>query len=130
MGGTNEASNMLKVNIAMHAFLHKLLFEEHGRWQDELAWKMLSGQISCQEALKVARVKGNLGNTHRLGKPKSDEERLKLRMANLGKKRSAISIENHRLALTGYKQTPEHTAKIAAANRGKKRKPYKKRTVH
>lgn len=49
MGGTNVPENMLRVNIAMHAFLHKCLYEEYGCWQDELAWKCLTGQIANSE---------------------------------------------------------------------------------
>jgi rubrerythrin len=45
MGGTDTPDNLIRVNVALHAFLHKLLYEEYGHWQDEVAWKCLSGQI-------------------------------------------------------------------------------------
>lgn len=44
MGGTDDPNNLLTVNVTLHAFLHKLLWEEHGNWQDLAAWKGLSGQ--------------------------------------------------------------------------------------
>ena len=50
MGGTDEPSNLLKVNTALHAFLHKMLWEEHGSEFDKVAWKCLSGQITNEEA--------------------------------------------------------------------------------
>jgi len=46
MGGTYDAHNVVRVNVAMHAFLHKCLWETHGRWQDRIAWQVLSGMIS------------------------------------------------------------------------------------
>lgn len=42
-GGTDDRANLLKCNVAMHAFLHHQLYEEHGRWQDRNAAQLLSG---------------------------------------------------------------------------------------
>jgi hypothetical protein len=55
MGGTYESSNVIRVNVAMHAFLHKFLWDEHGRWQDKIAWHVLAGMISKEQA-RVAAV--------------------------------------------------------------------------
>jgi len=49
MGGTYESSNVVRVNVAMHAFLHMMLWREHGRWQDRIAWQVLSGMIGKEE---------------------------------------------------------------------------------
>jgi len=49
-GGTDDSSNLIELTIEEHAEAHRLLFEEHGRWQDKIAWKFLSGQISESEA--------------------------------------------------------------------------------
>jgi len=49
MGGTNKPSNLLKVNVPLHAFLHKLLWGEYGKTEDFLAWKMLEGTITNKE---------------------------------------------------------------------------------
>ena len=51
MGGTNEQDNLIELTIEEHAEAHKVLFEEYGNWQDYLAWKGLSGQISKDEIL-------------------------------------------------------------------------------
>lgn len=51
-GGADDASNIVKVNVAMHAFLHEQLYKEHGRKQDYWAWKGLSGQASKSEIIK------------------------------------------------------------------------------
>ena len=54
MGGTYESRNVIRVNVAMHAFLHKCLWEEHGRWQDRIAWQVLAGMIPKEEARRRA----------------------------------------------------------------------------
>ena len=50
MGGSNDPSNLIELTIEEHAEAHKKLWEEQGCWQDKIAWKTLSGQISIQEA--------------------------------------------------------------------------------
>jgi hypothetical protein len=49
-GGTNDSSNLVELSVKEHAKAHRLLWEQYGRWQDKIAWKTLSGQISIQEA--------------------------------------------------------------------------------
>ena len=49
-GGTNDSSNLVELTVEEHAEAHRLLWEQYGRWQDKIAWKTLSGQISIQEA--------------------------------------------------------------------------------
>jgi len=52
--GVDHPENLIKLTIPEHAEAHRLLYEEYGRWQDELAWKFLSRQIIINEA-------GNIG---------------------------------------------------------------------
>lgn len=54
-GGSNEESNIVYLTIEEHAKAHLILFEQHGRWQDKLAWQMLSGQIGKEEGIKIAQ---------------------------------------------------------------------------
>ena len=83
-GGTDEPSNLLKVNVKLHAFLHKLLWEESGEQYDFIAWKCLSGQITNEEANILATKAANTGrklteeqNTSlQDGARKSNKERL------------------------------------------------------
>ena len=49
-GGSNDQSNLVQLSVEEHADAHKKLWEQHGRWQDKIAWQTLSGQISIQEA--------------------------------------------------------------------------------
>lgn len=60
-GGTDDPSNIIKVNVALHAFLHKILHEEYGRWQDKIAYECLSGHISREEAIRQAQSLGQKG---------------------------------------------------------------------
>lgn len=120
-GGTNDSSNIIRVNVAMHAFLHKLLWEEHGRWQDEVAYKNLAGIINSQEAIQEVRIKAALGNKNRLGKSKSPEEIEKISKSLTGRKRSKESIEKQKQSLTGKKQKEEYVERRRQSNLGKKR---------
>jgi hypothetical protein len=55
-GGTDDPTNIIELTVEEHAEAHRLLFEQHGKWEDELAWKALSGQISMSDASKEAIV--------------------------------------------------------------------------
>lgn len=54
-GGTDHPNNIVLLTIEEHAEAHRLLYEEHNRWQDHLAWQMLSGQISKEEGIRYAQ---------------------------------------------------------------------------
>jgi hypothetical protein len=51
MGGTDEPSNLIELTVEEHAEAHRILFEKHGRKEDELAWKGLSGIIGKKELI-------------------------------------------------------------------------------
>ena len=114
-GGTDAKENILKVNISLHAFLHKLLWEEYGCWQDEIAWKALSGQITNSEAIKISQI--NSGKSLKFSK----ETRLKLSLAKLGKKQSPETIAKRTKKLKGQKRKPrsqEWKDKISKSKKG------------
>jgi len=54
MGGSDDPENFVEVTIEQHAALHKQLWEDLGHWQDEIAWKTLSRQITKFEATILA----------------------------------------------------------------------------
>ena len=114
MGGTYEKGNVLLVNVALHAFLHKLLYEEYGKWQDKVAWLALSKQIGFEEATILA---GKLAN---IGRVDSLETRRKKSLARLGKpspnknkKASMKTREKHRKRRLGSSHKKETKEKIS-----------------
>jgi hypothetical protein len=81
IGGTDSPSNLIKVNLAMHSYLHKCLFEEQGRWQDKLAWQMLSKKIGKDE---LVREIGRQNGLRWKGIPKTKEHNEKVSIAKMG----------------------------------------------
>ena len=57
-GGTDDPSNLVKVNKAMHAFLHRLRYLETGDYFDCCAANLLSGDWTAEEARKAAAAEG------------------------------------------------------------------------
>ena len=60
-GGTDDPENLVELTVADHAEAHRKLYEEHGRWQDRIAWHGLSGIIGNEEVISQAsseRMKG------------------------------------------------------------------------
>lgn len=53
-GGTNDPKNLVELTALDHAIAHKVLYGLWGRWQDNLAWKLLSGRIPSEEANRLA----------------------------------------------------------------------------
>jgi hypothetical protein len=59
MGGSNDPSNLTKpITVEQHAEEHRLLYATHGKIEDFIAWKALSGQISMTEASKLSLKEG------------------------------------------------------------------------
>jgi hypothetical protein len=99
MGGTDEPENIVEITIEEHANIHKQLWEDLGHWQDEVAYRMLSGQISAYEATIQAIKKTQTGRKHSEKERKirseyaknrkwSEETKLKISLSNTGKKLS------------------------------------------
>lgn len=115
MGGTDDKSNLIELTVEEHAAAHKNLWEKHNNWQDYIAWKSLSGQITVDEARRLS-VSFALK-----GKPKSKEQKEKMSISR--RKRGGIT--------TGMKLGPcseERKQKISIANKGKKTRLGQKHT--
>ena len=95
MGGTDDPSNLVKLTIEEHAEAHKKLWETHGLWQDNIAWKALSGQLGKEKIIRQIQKNVNLG------KKSSIETRKKISLKLSGKKQSPEWIENRRKKLIG-----------------------------
>ncbi|MDA8915473.1 HNH endonuclease [bacterium] len=59
MGGTDDKSNLQKLTIKQHADAHKKLYEQHGHWQDKVAYETLSGQHDRKESIREVRIASN-----------------------------------------------------------------------
>lgn len=138
MGGTDDPSNLVELTVEEHAAAHKKLFEEHGHWQDELAWKGLAKMIDRAEIISQVISKTNKGRTHSeeakskmrgprgsikkrtvpgmLGKKHSEETKIKMKKARVGKHRSWTTS-----GFTGKFHSEETRTKMreAALNRKK-----------
>ena len=66
MGGTDEPENLVELTPAEHAEAHRVLYEEHGREEDRLAWMGLAGyskkETIIQELVTIAAKKGGDAN--------------------------------------------------------------------
>lgn len=58
LGGTDHPSNIVELTIDEHAEAHRLLYEQHGHWQDLLAWKGLLGLLTSDECSFIAMMEG------------------------------------------------------------------------
>jgi hypothetical protein len=88
MGGSNDPSNLVELTVEEHAEAHKKLWEEHGRWQDELAYKILSGAITAEEGRLLAVKNAAKGNTWNRGRIHTQESSMKKSLATKGKPKS------------------------------------------
>lgn len=89
MGGTNDPSNIKELSIEEHALEHKHLFEQHGHWQDYIAWQGLSGRISCEDVIRETIRFTNMGNKYCVGRKYTDKTIAKFSKMRKGKRHSS-----------------------------------------
>lgn len=51
VGGTDDPSNLVELTVEEHAREHYILWNQHGRWQDKVAWQALSGMVDKTEVI-------------------------------------------------------------------------------
>jgi hypothetical protein len=127
MGGTDDPSNLKELTVKQHARAHKKLYKEHGKWEDRIAYQMLSGQITNYEAGREACRLANLGNTHFKGHTHTKKTRKAISeyqmVAKLG--------NQYRLGKTFTKEQREKISKGLEGNQngagpsGTQKNPYK-----
>lgn len=69
MGGTDDPDNLVELSIEEHAEAHKKLFEEHGHWQDYLAWQGLSKMIPREELISMVQSEAAKERLKMFGNP-------------------------------------------------------------
>ena len=132
MGGTDDPSNLIELTVEEHAEAHRKLYEEHGHWQDKVAYEGLSGRIGKEEILRMKQGMANKGRKRTPEQRKRISEAAKKRVARQradgtleraakkqsealkGRKRTAEHIENWRKSREGWKHTEESKDKIKA----------------
>jgi len=60
MGGTDDPSNLELLSVDEHADRHRVLYETHGKHEDYIAWKGLSGKIGKDEIMKELYALGGI----------------------------------------------------------------------
>jgi len=133
LGGTDDPSNLIELTVEEHAEAHRLLYEQHGNWQDYCAWQALSGRIGQEEILRMKQGMANKGrkrtpeqieNMKEAARKRVERQRadgtldraaIKQSASMKGKVKSEEHIANWSKARTGHKHSPETIAKIKAA---------------
>jgi len=115
--GPAPKNNLLRCNVAMHAFMHKLEYERWGRWQDNLAYEVLSGIKTCQETVHEAQVRGGKMRVGPRGPYRKDRPH-----GNVGKKRSL----EYKLSRTGEKRSEEARKKMSESAKRRSTPEYRK----
>ena len=93
----NHPDNLVQLTILDHAIFHKVRYHLDGDWQDNLAWKTLSGLMNSAEATRIAQRLANTGDRNPL-------------------RRSAEARRKHKISLTGRKLDQYHIEKIRATS--------------
>jgi len=129
--GSDDPSNIIQLTVEEHAEAHRILWEEHGQWQDELAWKGLSGRIGKEKVIRKSICESNKNRIW------SKESRKKTSIANLGKnngmygkrgpdnpnyqrKHTELSKRNMSEGRKGIPISKEHKEKLKILQTGRK----------
>jgi hypothetical protein len=122
MGGTNDPENLVELTVEEHAEAHRKLYEEHGHWQDYLAYRALSGQINSDEIRRLKTILTWTGRKH------TEESKEKIREARSNqpmfprdeetKKKISESLIGHFVSDDTKKKISEQTKGKPKSNKG------------
>lgn len=123
MGGTDEKSNLVELSVEGHAEAHRKLYEEHGNWQDYLAWQGLLKLLTTEEcglvAVKKGYQKSRAAMTDVEKNRRNGNHTLKNKVGLFDQKYNAIRSEWAGNTFRGKHHTDEAKLKIGTANKGK-----------
>ena len=133
-GGSDDPSNIVELTIEEHALAHKKLFFIYGRWQDEVAWKSLLGEMKQAERVKRLRLEGAKKGAIMTAKnwPKgtrgqwNNGMRGKKHTPETLKKISEASSGENNANFGGVLQTPEVKKKMSVLKKGSKNNQWGK----
>ena len=119
LGGTDDPTNLVELTVEEHAEAHRLLYEQHGNWQDYCAWQALSGRIGREEIL---RMKQGMANKGKARTPEQIERYIQGALKRSERQRADGSLEQANKkrseAMKGKKKSEEHMANWAASRKG------------
>jgi hypothetical protein len=131
-GGTDDPSNLVMLTPEEHAEAHRILYEQHGKWQDYIAWQGLLGRMTNEEIHRQKSKLANIGKVpwHKGKKigPRSDETKRKIseKMKGIKKspnqKRRPMSEETKRKISEAHKRSGHAPTKEATEKSIKSRK--------
>lgn len=102
MGGTDDPSNLVELTVEEHAEAHRLLYEEHGKQEDYLAWRSLSGLIGKEE---YHYERSRLGGLNGKGRILTKEHKEKIAISQIGEKNSQYGKSPSKKTLNKRKKT-------------------------
>ncbi len=119
LGGTDDPSNLIELTVEAHAEAHRLLYEQHGNWQDYCAWQALSGRIGQEEIL---RMKQGMANKGRKRTPEQIENIKAAARKRVERHRADGTLERAAIkqsaSMKGKVKSEEHIANWAASRKG------------
>jgi len=77
--GSNEPENLVELTPTQHAMWHYAEWLRKGNWQDNLAFRVLTGRISQEESIREAVVESNKSRKGEKRSPRSAKVRCKIR---------------------------------------------------
>jgi hypothetical protein len=125
MGGTNDATNLVRLTGREHYLIHWMLFKIHRYQETAFAWfRMTHTKESCGRYTSYTyeyakRAKSEFQSRLFAGRTLSEEHRRKLSEAKRGRSYSDQG-RDPATSRKGQTLTPEQKARIGAASRGRK----------
>ena len=139
-GGSDDPTNIVELTIEEHAEAHRLLYEQHNRPEDKLAWQCLSGMLSKKEIIKeICSIAGKKGGAKggKAGKGRTQTEEWIKKRSQFGeqngmygkhhtdeaKKQKSDSVKSHiqnigALEWQGTKNLKENATKRSLKSKG------------
>lgn len=108
-GGTDDPSNLIRLTIPEHAEAHRLLWEQHGRPEDKLAWLMLAGKTEEAEAARIELARDVQNRRWQDPVARQEQaERMKGNTIGVGREWTPTEETKQRISVTQKKRYEQH----------------------